>query len=268
MEELFDMQDLFYRHYSNLDEDMILSINKNFNSPEFNNVIVGLEEKCFSLWLMDNTEKIKYRLFYVTNHNKLEGDLIELDVDMKFRDELVMFFSNFLAQTYKELDTIDVFNTFQRQTRSMLEKIGYLTIASTELDKYADQNITIAAKGVKGIIPMLLIRKVEFYREFFGNKKLDRKLSEGDHIYLMLNNRNDYIKIGKSKKPNFREKTLQADEPEIELITFWQAPSKLERELHRLFSTKRQRGEWFKLSFIDLKQIKEHMEPYEMEGSS
>lgn len=84
----------------------------------------------------------------------------------------------------------------------------------------------------------------------------------------MLNKRNDFIKIGKSKRPTFREKTLQADEPDIELITHWEAPSILEKQLHRMFEQKRQRGEWFDLNFKDLKQIKELMDDYEKKGSS
>jgi hypothetical protein len=35
---------------------------------------------------------------------------------------------------------------------------------------------------------------------------------DGKYIYLMLNKRSGYIKIGRSKRPSFREKTLQADE--------------------------------------------------------
>lgn len=262
MQDHTNFQNLFYKHYSNLEEDAILNINEKFNSPEFNNVIVGLEKQCFSLWLMDDDEEIRYRLFYITNQNKLEGDLIELNISTEYRDELVMFFSNFLAHNYEGLDLIDVFNTFQKQTRGMLEKLGYLTIASTEIAKYKGQNPHIMAKGVKGIIPIRLIDKTEFYREFFGNKSLTPETDECDHIYLMLNKRNDYIKIGKSKRPSFREKTLQGDEPDIDMITFWQAPSQVEKELHKRFKDKRQRGEWFKLSFIELKQIKEYMENY------
>jgi hypothetical protein len=79
----------------------------------------------------------------------------------------------------------------------------------------------------------------------------------------MLNKRNGFIKIGKSKWPQFREKTLQADEPEIELITFWEAPATLEKQLHKRFAEQRQRGEWFELTFKDLKSIKDIMNEYE-----
>lgn len=235
-------------------------MNKNYNSGELNNVVVGLEKHCYGLGLIDDEKEIIYQIYYVRGDKKLEGDLIQLTSGLKYRDELVFYFSVFLSNNYKDIDAVDTFNTFQRQTRGMLEKIGYLTIASTEIDKYADKNPTIIAKGVKGIIPIRQIRKGEFYKEFFGNKQLQNEVFEENFIYLMLNKRNDYIKIGKSKRPSFREKTLQADEPDIELITFWKAPSTIEKELHKRFEVKRQRGEWFALNFNDLKQIKEIMD--------
>lgn len=256
----FNIQELFYDHYATLDEDAILKMNKICNSGELNNVIVGLEKHCYGLWLFDDEQEVNYQIFYVRGDKKLEGDLIKLSSNLKYRDELVFFFSNFLSHNYKDIDLIDTFNTFQRHTRGMLEKIGYFTIASTEIDKYADQNPTIIAKDVKGIIPLRLIRKGDFYKEFFGNKILPHEQTDGEFVYLMLNKRNDYIKIGKSKRPTFREKTLQADEPDIVLITFWKAPAIFEKQLHKQFEVKRQRGEWFNLNFRDLKQIKEIMD--------
>ena len=262
----FNIQDVFYDHYANLTEEAILKMNKNGNSGELNNVVVGLNKHCYGLWLIDDEKEIKYQLFYVRGDKNLEGDLIQLTADLKYRDELVFYFAHFLSHNYNDLDLIDTFNTFQGQTRGLLEKLGFLTVASTELDKFDDPNPMIIAKGVKGIIPIRLIRKGNFYRDFFGNKILP--IEEGEYVYLMLNKRNDYVKIGKSKRPTFREKTLQADEPDIELITYWIAPSTIEKQLHKKFETKRQRGEWFDLNFKDLKEIKDFMDNYENKGSS
>jgi len=254
-----ELYELFCQHYSSLEEETIMEINKNTNSGELNNVIVGLEKYFYCIELIDNPDKIEYRLFFVSGRNKLEGDVLHLTADNPKRDELVFFFSNFLAQNYPELDSINTFNTFQQQTRGMLEKLGYLTVASTELDKYDDPNPLIIAKGVKGIIPIRLLEKIIVYREFFGNNKLNQPTEGSEHIYLMLNKRNDFIKIGKSKNPTFREKTLQADEPEVELITYWKAPSKIERQLQKQFADKRKRGEWFDLTFKELNKIREQM---------
>lgn len=71
--------------------------------------------------------------------------------------------------------------------------------------------------------------------------------------YLMYNHRNRYVKIGKSNNPSFREKTLQSEEPEVSLLAI--SPLLSERDLHRIFSSKRLRGEWFALSLTDLERL-------------
>ena len=77
----------------------------------------------------------------------------------------------------------------------------------------------------------------------------------------MRNKRNGYIKIGyTSKDPVFREKTLQSEEPEIELIfSFYGLPMKEEKNLHKHFDDKRIRGEWFKLSELDIYKAKDFL---------
>ena len=67
-------------------------------------------------------------------------------------------------------------------------------------------------------------------------------------VYLMRNERNGFIKIGKSDNPRYREKTLQSEEPEVSLIFAHPCPIWVEKGLHVLFSEKRLRGEWFSLS--------------------
>jgi hypothetical protein len=72
--------------------------------------------------------------------------------------------------------------------------------------------------------------------------------------YLMLNNRNGYIKIGVSNNPSYREKTLQSEEPEVILIAT-SPGADMERALHREYSDYRIRGEWFVLRPEDMKRI-------------
>jgi hypothetical protein len=71
--------------------------------------------------------------------------------------------------------------------------------------------------------------------------------------YLMLNNRNGYYKIGRSVNPKYREKTLQAEDPDVSLI--WKVAKNIEKKLHRTYSEKRIRGEWFSLTHNDVKAI-------------
>ncbi len=63
--------------------------------------------------------------------------------------------------------------------------------------------------------------------------------------YLMLDEVNGFIKIGKSKKPIYRERTLQSEKPTIKLIHI--IYEDIESELHEKYKEYRYRGEWFKL---------------------
>jgi len=74
-----------------------------------------------------------------------------------------------------------------------------------------------------------------------------------------------YYKIGVSKTPIIRERTLQSQKPDIELLFIEQFSKKeaykFEKKLHNYFKKKRLRGEWFSLSEKDvdifLKQIED-----------
>ena len=76
------------------------------------------------------------------------------------------------------------------------------------------------------------------------------------NVYLMFNRRNNYYKIGFTKKdPSYRETTLQAQEPEVELVDYWKGSLKDEENLHNIFQEKRLRGEWFSLAENDIHMI-------------
>jgi hypothetical protein len=84
-------------------------------------------------------------------------------------------------------------------------------------------------------------------------------------VYLMYDSSTDYYKIGYSKDAIYREKTLQAEKPTIDLIVKKEYFSKdkareVERLLHQKFYDKRGRGEWFKLDANDLDYIKGYLE--------
>jgi len=83
------------------------------------------------------------------------------------------------------------------------------------------------------------------------------------HLYIMKNVRNGLYKIGfTSQKPEYRESTLQSQEPEVELI-FSSSNTKTitaAREIHEEYDSKRIRGEWFNLDDSELESIKALME--------
>lgn len=71
--------------------------------------------------------------------------------------------------------------------------------------------------------------------------------------YLMLDNNNGYIKIGRSINPKKRETTLQSEKPDITLLKICHC--NIETKLHKMFKDKRVRGEWFSLSKEDISYI-------------
>jgi hypothetical protein len=86
---------------------------------------------------------------------------------------------------------------------------------------------------------------------------LDRllKSSFSTFIYLMEDLRNGHFKIGRSRSPGKRERTLQSEVPQIVLRLSIPADEKHERELHDRFANKRLRGEWFSLAPDDLQWL-------------
>jgi hypothetical protein len=84
------------------------------------------------------------------------------------------------------------------------------------------------------------------------------------YVYLMHDKRNGYHKIGISKTPEYREKTLQSEQPNIEMVCFKRYPSRkiakaFESALHDAYAEQRVRGEWFNLSEIDIEMLKESL---------
>ena len=82
------------------------------------------------------------------------------------------------------------------------------------------------------------------------------------HVYLMIDTTNNFHKIGISNSPKYREHTLQSDKPTIELICSKEYPSRdiaeaIESALHRVYASKRIRGEWFNLDTTDIENIKQ-----------
>lgn len=82
------------------------------------------------------------------------------------------------------------------------------------------------------------------------------------YVYLMIDTTNNFHKIGISNNPQYREHTLQSDKPTIELLCTKEYPSRaiaeaIESALHKVFASKRIRGEWFNLDASDIEEIKQ-----------
>lgn len=81
-------------------------------------------------------------------------------------------------------------------------------------------------------------------------------MTEKTYVYLMKDLRNSFHKIGYSNNPTYREKTLQSEQPLIELVEAWEADKSDEKELHNQYKEVRVRGEWFNLSAEDIDSIR------------
>ena len=77
-------------------------------------------------------------------------------------------------------------------------------------------------------------------------------------VYVMIDKNTGYYKIGRSKNPQYRERTLQSEKPTIEMLFNHEARVKDEKDLHKMFQDKRVRGEWFDLNGSDLYKIREY----------
>lgn len=89
-------------------------------------------------------------------------------------------------------------------------------------------------------------------------------LNEYCYVYLMNDTTNNYYKIGISKNPTYREKTLQSEKPTIEMIANKKFPNRkiahsFEKALHSTYNEKRVRGEWFDLSQDEVNDIIESL---------
>lgn len=93
------------------------------------------------------------------------------------------------------------------------------------------------------------------------NAQYKKTESEECYVYLMKDKSNFY-KIGISNEPEWRERTLQSQQPNIKLITAKKFVNRriaanIEKALHESYSHKKKRGEWFQLDDEDIYEIKE-----------
>jgi len=107
------------------------------------------------------------------------------------------------------------------------------------------------------------VLKGKHYAEFLENmRSINGQASGGnepDHLYLMRHV-NGLTKIGRSVKPEARERTLQAEDPRLELIYVGKYLGWLEKRFHDMFAEERVRGEWFDLKEHRVDWIKYYCE--------
>jgi hypothetical protein len=89
-------------------------------------------------------------------------------------------------------------------------------------------------------------------KSYFSESETDNEIGDNcfrdDKYYVyLISHKNGLTKIGRSKNPSIREKTLQAEDPMLKMIFTIEAELHIESRLHDIFCDKRVRGEWFDL---------------------
>lgn len=110
---------------------------------------------------------------------------------------------------------------------------------------------------------------LEFSKYFFENRTLNQNNTTKQkkticYTYLMIDLKSGLHKIGISSDPNYREKTLQSEQPEIETVVHRKFINRklakdFEKELHTKYDSKRIRGEWFDLNSMEINEIEQLM---------
>ena len=102
------------------------------------------------------------------------------------------------------------------------------------------------------------------YEDYFARRQeeiIAPNDSESCYTYLMRDESTGYYKIGMSKEPTYRERTLQCEKPTISLLWSKKFATRSEareqeKSLHQRYAHKNKRGEWFRLSEQDVIDIK------------
>jgi len=241
-----------------LDRQDIAEFDREDNGP-INNVITGIDLHCYGARLYDDHLGLAADFYYINGEHRTKGEIIvQLNLQDKDYFALLLRFVVLLSNNYS-VDAIDAFNTFQKKLRGFLEKRGFFTTTNLELEQFKGQSAVMVSLAGRGIFKLEFIDKTQYYRDFFNNNFALEITEQKEYVYLMVNNDTSLIKIGTSKNPVYRERTLHSQEPGINLIAMWCCGKNIERKLHVKFSHKRVRGEWFRLTIPDLAEIETFM---------
>lgn len=149
---------------------------------------------------------------------------------------------------------------FQRQQVAFLP--GYFTRDELLLIKQsAEKMIKVYEENNLTSDVIKDLNKAEIDREYeCAEVRLSArvKVAKPTFIYLMEDTTNGFYKIGRSQNPVYREETLLALKPTIELRHTFKGEETDEFILHKKFAEKRIRGEWFSLDQNDVEEIKKY----------
>lgn len=104
------------------------------------------------------------------------------------------------------------------------------------------------------------VNKVNFEKLMERTPSTKKEVYKKDgFVYVMYDKHTKQYKIGFSKNPNHRERTLQSEKPSIDMIFSYKSNTKVERDLHEKYKDYRTRGEWFKINKKQIKEIENYL---------
>jgi len=219
-------------------------------------VLRGAREHCYGI--LSNDDRIfDIEFFYINRSLEKPGYLIELHRGEKNFYELLLLFSNYISAEYPhiDLDPFKTYSTFVESYKTSLEANDIMAINASEIQQKGKPDSIYLSKEPFEIIKDF--SAAEIYRNLLHQESQCEIQKGQKYVYLMFNPDTNRFKIGRSKYPYFREKTLQSAEPKTCVLKFWDAPKEIETKLHRKYCASRRRGEWFSLNFREIAEFDE-----------
>jgi len=233
-----------------LPTEVIQKMAKNDINGAIGNVLRGFRQHCYGVSVeQDSIENIEF--FYINDSITEPGYIFRLKLGEDHFYELLCYFAIFLVEIYEDLEPSTVYNTYIEYLRTQLESRNIFTISTLELKPLKGRNMTLMTGG-RPIEIVKNFEKKDFYKHYLNTPDSFEIKPNTNYLYLMLNTDTNYIKIGRSNDPKYRERTLHSKEPSVVLLKIWECEKEIERKLHMHFRQKKVRGEWFKLSLEDL----------------
>jgi hypothetical protein len=231
--------------------------------PFVRNILASPGIKTQLYFTLFDKQTLRAQFCYLSYKSEFIGWMLELKFKQEDFYKHLFLFTVELSREYNLLDSDTIYNSFLYQLRTGLESIPISTISNLEIDQLhmrkGHEGYLVSPFGVE-ILPF--VTRKEFYQGLLGSVDFERQGSERKYTYILMNGRNGLFKIGRSKHPLKREKTLEGQDPDNILISCWEAEPSFETELHELFLAKRKRGEWFELGMRDIMKLKKHIKKY------
>ncbi|WP_313189266.1 GIY-YIG nuclease family protein [Sphingobacterium sp.] len=239
-----------YESIYELDKNQIFNMIS--ESIEIGSLYRGIKKKTFFI----KANLLRIQLYYLVNDIKIRGFYLNYEFKQEDCFEIIFYYCFFIAGEFRFENPIKLYNGYIYTIREYLESINIQTITMSEIrfmeNKLGEEVLHIGAIILKDI------QEIDFYRELF---KFDystfKAIENRKYVYLLFNEKNGFFKIGYSKNPLKREKTLQAEEPNVVLLKVWEEGMSFEKKLHRKYFKQKVRGEWFNFTFKELYELKE-----------